>query len=338
MSREIQANKQTSTWDYSLGQLSSIITARRTWQHRQVLGRTWSQRLCFWPITNTDLNVSRTIHAEKKKRNCQRCLASILYLRTFLTSLEFLCTYCKMMCIVFGLRIVSLAIWTNTNCQSAQGRSLNTLGAANTCWTEFQTANPRQLKASSRWPAPGLWNRCPTTLLLQIGNLLMHWWSVRGIYRVSIRNKTNKKSHCSESEEGKNLKIKWKKKKRVKTPQTPSLKEGSMTVAGIFGTRICTTVRECWHWTGLLKGLIRARQVCTEFSSRMSAIIITTRKKQTRLCIQNYPSISEPWQVAHQGHQGGWREKLLMGKEYVFVSQMRHICRYNDSGKSLLEK
>lgn len=42
----------------------------------------------------------------------------------------------------------------------------------------------------------------------------------------------------------------WQKKgqgRGVKTPQIPSIKEGPTSMPGTFGTRICTTVRECWH-------------------------------------------------------------------------------------------
>lgn len=128
MSREIQVSRQVQPRTTQFNYHSKPNLAAQ--------GKGDCKDSVLWAIINTDLIVSRTVWAEEKNTNCQRCLASILYLGIFLISLEFLCTYSKMICLVFVWRTLSLATQTNTNCQSAQGRYLNSLGAPNIYWTD----------------------------------------------------------------------------------------------------------------------------------------------------------------------------------------------------------
>lgn len=97
-----------------------ILQPRTTWfnyhskPNLAAQGKGDSKDCIIWIIINTDFIISRTIGAEEKNKNCQRHLASILYLRIILISLEFLCIYCKVMCFVFVLRTVSLATQIQT--------------------------------------------------------------------------------------------------------------------------------------------------------------------------------------------------------------------------------
>lgn len=116
---------------------------------------------------------------QRKKPQTARHMASILYLAIFLISLEFLRTYCKMMCLVFVLMTASLAMQKNTNCQSAQGRYLNTLWVSNSRSSRAHSF----LKMISTSTFKQMDNHYANQVLL--GNSLLYWWSVRGNCSVS---------------------------------------------------------------------------------------------------------------------------------------------------------
>lgn len=153
--------------------------------------------------------------------------------------------------------------------------------------------------------------------MLQSGNLLVHWWSIRGTCRVSATYQ-KWKEHTAQSLE-----------ERKKTKQNKN--EGPMSTPGTFGTRICTTVRECWHWNRIAKGCFspssELERCVQNFFPRVSAMPATTgQQRAPSLCVSNYPFISEPWQAAHQEQQGKkiWRVYICLSDEtYMQVQWLR---------------
>lgn len=125
-----------------------------------------------------DLILSKTIYAEQKTTNCQT--HGIYFVSCNIPHLLGISQdICKMMCLVFVLMTASLAMQKNTNCQSAQGRYLNTLWVSNSRSSRAHSF----LKMISTSTFKQMDNHYANQVLL--GNSLLYWWSVRGNCSVS---------------------------------------------------------------------------------------------------------------------------------------------------------
>lgn len=119
--------------------------------------------------------------------------------------------------------------------------------------SEFQTARSSVahsfLKMTSTSTFKQMHNHYANQLLF--GNLILYWWSVRG--NCSTSHTSDVKEHTAQKVKrrggaGQGTRGSKKLRKMV------SIKKEQINRPSTFGTRICTTVREFWHWNRIAKG------------------------------------------------------------------------------------
>lgn len=124
-----------------------------------------------------------------------------------------------------------------------------------------------------------------------------------------------------------------------KFKKMPSTKEGQMNTPGTFGTTICTTVKECWHWNRIAKGHFLYHQLerCThDFFPECLLYLSLPEIPNSEPLFLELPF--HFWTMSWYPSGTARKKSITYRHKYAFAPQVKHTWKYSNSEKSSLEK